>query len=99
MKMTNYIQTAKDNETIFRMILEQFGVDNKDLSIDEIYTKFSVGDRDGIWTILNFEEKEPNVFEFSSEEIAPLCGDGRTDLWTIVNDKLKHVQNISAWAS
>lgn len=97
--MKNHIQTAKDNETIFRMILDKFGVDNKDLSIDEIYTKYSVGDRYGIWTILNFEEKEPNVFEFSSEDIAFMSGNGRTDLWTIENDKLKHVKNISVWMS
>jgi hypothetical protein len=54
------------------MILDQFGVDNKDLSIDEIYTKFSVGDRDGIWTILNFEEKELNVLNFRVKKLL-LC--------------------------
>lgn len=97
--MKNYIQTAKDNETIFRMILDKFGVDNKDLSIDEIYTKFSVGDRYGIWTILNFEEKKSNIFEFSSEDIAVMSGNGSTDLWTIENEKLKHVENVSVWMS
>jgi hypothetical protein len=97
--MKNYIQAAKDNEIIFRMILDKFNVEHKDLSIDEIYTKYSEGRRYGIWTILKFEEKEPNVFEFSNENIAALSGIGRTDLWTIEDDKLKHVKNVNTWMS
>ena len=97
--MKNYIETAKKHETIFRMILDKFGVTHKDLSIEEIYKKFSDGDRLGVWTILEFEEVRPNVFQFSSEDIAFLSGSGRTDLWTIANDELKHLGNIDIWMS
>lgn len=97
--MKNYIETAKNNETIFRLILDEFGVEHKDLSIEEIYTKYSEGRRYGIWTILNFEEKETNIFEFSNQNIALLSGSGRTDLWTIEDNKLKHLKNIIMWMS
>jgi hypothetical protein len=97
--MKNYIEAAKNNEIIFRLILDKFGVNHKDLSINEIHTEYSEGNRYGIWTILNFEEKEPNIFEFSSQLIAALAGRGSTDLWTIENDKLKYVNQVVSWMS
>lgn len=97
--MKNYIETAKNNETIFRMILDKFEIEHEQLSIEEIYNKYSESDRYGLWTILNFEEKEPNVFEFSSQSMVVLSGRGRTDLWTIENNELKHVKTIMSWMS
>lgn len=95
MKIINYIQNAKNNEVIFRLILDEFGVKHTDLSVDEIYTKFSDGNRYGIWTILNFEEKEENLFEFSCESVATMSGYSRSDLWSVKNDKMTRVSNIS----
>jgi len=93
------METAKNNEALFRMILDEFAVEHKGLSLEQIHIKYSEGRRYGIWTILNFEEKEPNIFEFSSENIAALSGRGRSDLYTLENGKLKHLKNLNRWMS
>ena len=72
----NYIEEAKKNEKFFRLILDKFNIENKNLGIEEIYVKYSQGNRMGIWTILGFGERKPNVYEFVWEDIAPLSGAG-----------------------
>jgi hypothetical protein len=74
-------------------------VPHQGLSIEEIYKKYSEGDRYGVWTILNFHEKEEGVFVFSNEDIACMSGSGRTDLWKIEDGKAIHFKNESVWMS
>jgi len=97
--MKNYIKNAKTDEAAFRLILDKFKINDKDLSIEEIYSKYSEGDRYGIWTITNFEKKDVNIFEFSYEDIAALSGIGSTNLYTIEDNEIKSMKNISFWMS
>lgn len=92
-----YMEAAKRHETVFRMILDAYGKDHKDLSIEEVCRKYSSGDRYGIWTILDFKEVESGIYEFSEEDIALLSGYGATVLFKIENGEVKHLKNISVW--
>lgn len=94
----NYLSEALKNEKVFKMILNHWHKPT-DLSVEELYSKYSEGDRYGIWTILGFKEVSPNVFEFAQEDIACLSGSGSVDYWTIENDELKYVKNMSWWRS
>lgn len=95
----NYLEVAKKHELAFRAILDVYKITHQDLSIEEIYNKYSEGDRYGIWTILDFSETEDGCFIFSSEDIATLSGSGRTDLWKIWEDKATFIKNTSMWMS
>jgi hypothetical protein len=95
----SYLQEAKRNEKAFRSILDKYKVPHKELSVEEIYKKYSDGDRYGRWTITNFYEKEEGVFVFSNENIANLSGSGRTDFYKINNGKAIWLKNESLWMS
>lgn len=108
-KIENYINEAEKHELTFRLILNKFSgwgvsrndknISNEDLSIEEIYTKYSTGNRFGIWTILSFKEVGPNVFEFGWQDIAPLSGCGSVDLYSFENGEVKLTKNIERWRS
>ena len=95
----DYLITAQKNEIAFRLILDKCKVPHKDLSVEEIYKKYSTGDRYGIWTILSFVEINENLFEFSSEDVATMSGGGRTDRFKLEGDKIIHAGNMSVWMS
>ena len=95
----NYIDCAKKNENIFRSILDIYKKPHQELSIEQIYEKYSEGNRYGIWTILDFIETEPNIFHFSSENIAILSGGGSIEKYTIEDGKLKHIGFKMRWRS
>jgi len=99
MKGNNYIECANKNESIFRLILDELNVPHQGMTIEEIYKQYSEGRRNGIWTILGFKEVEPNIFEFSSEDVAVMSGGGSSDKYTVENGKLKRVGNIMSWMS
>jgi hypothetical protein len=95
----NYIECAKKNENIFRLILDEHKKEHQGLTIEQIYEKYSDGRRYGIWTILDFKELEPNKFEFSSEDIAMLSGRGSSRKYTIEDGKLKYIGSGMVWMS
>ena len=95
----NYIECAKKNENIFRLILDKYKKEQEGLTIEQIYEKYSEGRRYGIWTILDFKELEPNIFEFSSEDIAMLSGRGSSERFTMEDGMLKHVGSGMRWMS
>jgi hypothetical protein len=95
----NYLVEAKKHETAFRAILDKYKIPHQDLTIEEIYNKYSEGNRYGIWTILDFYEKEEGVFLFSNEDIEWMSGSGRIDLWKLEDGKAVHFKNESFWMS
>jgi hypothetical protein len=96
--LENYLEVAKRKEPIFRLILNSLGVENHDMSIEQLYTKYSTGNRRGIWTILSFREVGENLYEFSWEDIAPLSGRGSTDEYSLEPyGKLKRIRNVAWW--
>lgn len=94
----NYTEQAKKHESAFRLILDKFQVPHKDLTVEQIYQKYSEGQRSGIWTILDFYEKEGN-FVFASEDIAFMSGRGSEEVWKIEDGKAIHVKNEMVWMS
>jgi hypothetical protein len=95
----NYFDCAKKHEAIFRLILEQYGKQHEGLTIEQLYEKYSEGERYGIRTILNFTELKPNVFEFSSEDISFLSGRGSTEKVVVQGGKLKSIKTQISWMS
>ena len=95
----DYIECAKKNENIFRLILDKYKKEHNGLTMEQIHEKYSEGRRYGIWTILDFKEKEPNIFEFSSEDRATLSGRGSTEKFTTENGILKHIGSGMRWMS
>lgn len=105
----DYLKNAKENEIIFRNILDEFGIKNKENSLDEIYKKYSLGDRNGIFTILNFktgpqeetlEKISAGEAIFSSQNISFLSGFGATRKYKINKDSsVEYIENTNVWMS
>lgn len=98
-KLNNYIQIAKDHEMEFRAILNYLKISNENMTIEEIYNKYSTGNRYGIWTILDFKKVKTNVYEFTSEDVVTLSGQGESTQFTIIKGQIKNSKNISFWMS
>ena len=95
----NYLVEAKKHKTEYKAILYKYKIPHQYLTIEEIYNKYSEGNRYGIWTILDFYEKEEGVFLFSNEDIEWMSGSGRIDLWKLEDGKAVHFKNESFWMS
>ena len=98
-EIQNYIEEAKKNEVVFRILLDRFQIEHENLSIEEIFNKYSTGRRPFKWTILNFRELQPNLFEFGWEDIGVLSGGGSVDHYSMEDTQLLHVKNIYCWMS
>lgn len=94
MKLQNYIDSAKEHEFAFRLLLDYFNKEHINLSVEEIYKKYSDGNRYGKWSIMNFIEIQPNIFEFTHKDMAALSGYETTDLWKVERGQLKYLKNI-----
>jgi hypothetical protein len=97
--MSNYLNTAKEHELVFRQILKNLDIGHEDMSIENIYEKYSTGNETGVLTILDFVKKETGDFEFTWENTAPLSGIGRSELWEFEKEGLKFIETISYWMS
>jgi|SRR4051812_16374980 hypothetical protein len=97
--MTDYLNTVRENEFAFRAILERAGFENKGMSLEKIYAKYSTGDRSGKLTIRDFEKKGADHFEFAWENSAILGGHGRSELWSYANGELKFIEVVQVWMS
>ena len=101
MRQTNYYQTARDNETVFRNVLRDLknpsGKPNlvalcvpKELdaesSLDEIFKKYSEGRRSGIFTILDFQMPDKHTAIIGFEDVAFLSGGGGKLEYTVKAD-------------
>ena len=105
----NYLEEAKKHEEVFRGILRIIGKEEDGLTLEEIYSKYSEGNRYGIWTILNFRrgpsdtllaKLSENEALFASEDIAGLSGHGRLDKYRVKQDNsVEYDSNISVWMS
>jgi hypothetical protein len=96
--MNNYLETAKQHESAFRAILTYLKVNHQSLTLDEIYEKYSTGDRDGIWSILDFYIKDSEYY-LIQEDITFLSGYGRRDKYNFENGIVISRDNISYWRS
>jgi hypothetical protein len=97
----NYLEEAKEHEKVFRLFLDKFKVPHQDLTLEEIYKRYSEGNRNGVWTILNFKKVlgGANIFYFSHEDVAFMSGGGRADFWKVKDDTITFVNNESIWMS
>ena len=84
----DYFQTARENEGVFRNILRDLRNNRekrpagayvpKDLeteaALDIIFTKYSTGNRTGIFTITDFTRPDKNKATISFQDLAPFSG-------------------------
>ena len=105
----NYLNDARKYEEVFRNILRVIGREEEELTVDDIYEKYSTGDRYGIWTILDFRmgpsddlgaRLSENEAFFASQNIATLSGSGRVDKYKVKqNNSVEFDSNVSVWMS
>lgn len=93
----NYLANALMHPYEFSKILEKIGFDDQELTVEEIYKKYSTGDRHGKWTILNFEPMKANEFMFSCEDISILSGYGNTWKFTFEEGEIVKQETLSSW--
>ena len=96
----NYLRVAMENETVFRNILRDLKKNRKErpmgvyidveleteIGVEEIYTKYSAGNRMGVFTIDNFEV-DGNVTLFSFKNMATLSGGGAVLKYKVNEDQ------------
>jgi len=110
MKVRNYLEDAKQHEQVFRNILKIRKVEEEKLTLEEIYKRYSGGNRYGIWTILDFKmgpynhsletKFSENEALFASEDIAMMSGRGSIDKYRVNRDNsVEFDSNISFWMS
>ena len=116
MKTQNYFNYARKNEAVFISVLEDIKsrtpICPKDLdfnaSLDEIFKKYSQGDRYGKFTILDFKKGPSKELDnlakdeilISVEDIACLSGSGFTLKYKINTDNsVECLKCISSWMS
>ncbi|MBN2454513.1 hypothetical protein JXB11_03125 [Candidatus Woesearchaeota archaeon] len=95
----DYYETARENEEVFRNVLRDLR-DNRgkrpmgmyvpedletEASLDEIFQKYSEGQRMGRFTIDSFSRPEKTRATISFRDVAPLSGRG-AELEYLVND-------------
>ncbi len=105
----NYLEDARTHEQVFRNILRSVGKNNEKLTLDEIYETYSIGNRYGRWTILDFNmgpikdlliDISENEAIFVSENIATLSGSGRVAKYKIKQDNfVEFDSNVTVWMS
>lgn len=107
-KIPQYYECARENENIFRAVLrdlrgrkEPFVPGNLDTEsgLEDIFKKYSGGNRYGIFTILDFRvsEKEATI---SFEDVATLSGGGANIKYKIKEDSSVEYQGAtSRWMS
>jgi len=93
----NYYQTARENEEVFRNILRDLkenrerrpfipGDLDTESNLDEIFQKYSEGNRYGIFTITNFTRPKRRSATISFNDSAMLSGGGATLEYRVERD-------------
>lgn len=101
----DYLSVAKANETMFRNILRDLKANRRnrpggryvpqdletEAPLDEIFAKYSLGKRYGIFTICDFEvSDEIAVIHF--QDIAILSGGGASLVYSISGDEAQYLR-------
>lgn len=111
----NYLDHARMHEEIFRNVLKDInknfvkeGIDLK-APLEEIFQKYSAGDRYGKWTILDFKrgpynchilQINKNEAIISYQNIAILSGSGQIDKYLInPDDSVIYKSTVFSWIS
>ncbi len=97
-----WMETALENQEAFYLILTRYlpiekWKENVELSIWDLFEKYSAGDRYGIWTIIDFIKNPDGTFTFVEEDIATLSGSGSEKVWKVENGVCYFVKNLGVW--
>ncbi len=110
----DYYKTARENEDIFRNVLkdlkenrterpmgslvpEDLDVESK---LDDLFEKYSEGNRRGIFTILNFTKPDKQSATIMFEDVAVLSGGGAELEYKIKKDNsVEYRKRIASWVS
>jgi hypothetical protein len=107
----NYYQTARENEKIFRNILRDLKENREhrggwlfipcdidaESSLEELFHKYSKGNRYGIFTITDFTRPKKRSAKISFEDSACLSGGGATLEYKVNEDnsvKYKKAESV-----
>ncbi|MFA6227710.1 MAG: hypothetical protein WC668_00815 [Patescibacteria group bacterium] len=103
--VSNYLQTAKDNEAVFRSILRDLR-DNRtvrpmglfvpedldtEAELEKLFAKYSSGNRYGIFTITNFQVKE-GFATIAFQDIAFLSGGGASLKYSVDGNDVQYLE-------
>jgi len=95
----DYFETARANEAVFRNILRNLAKGNRayvprnletELPLEELFDKYSRGNRYGIFTITDFRISSTGVAVISYEDIATLSGGGATLSYKISGEQVTY---------
>lgn len=108
MNRRRYLEDAKKHEEVFRNILRSRKVKEEGLTLEEIYKRYSEGDRYGKWTILDFRrgpfghlgiKLSENEALFASQDMAALSGDGSVAKYIVKQgNSVEFDSNICFWS-
>lgn len=107
MNVIDYFETAKTNEAVFRNVLRDLKKNSRfapqnlqtELTLGEIFEKYSKGDRYGKFTILDFRTGK-GIARISVEDIAILSGSGAELEYRVNEDNsVLYQQIIYNWMS
>ncbi len=111
MSAQDYFKIARENEEVFRNVLRDLRDQREErpmgiyvpedleteASLDEIFQKYSEGDRTGIFTIASFSRPEETKATIRFQDIAQLSGGGAELAYLVNNDNsVKYEKAISA---
>ena len=102
MRVRNYLEDAKKHEEVFRNILRNLEIEERDLSLDEIYRRYSNGILDfrvGPYAdpIITLSHDEAL---FGSQNIGFLSGRGNIAKYKIgENNSVSFISNPLVWMS
>ena len=96
-----YLDEAKAHEEAFRLIITDVSkMSVEHLSVEEIYTKYTIEPPRPSWRILDFNELARDIYEYScGTDMMNLAGGGTKDIWAIIDEEPVHVKNIGRWRS
>lgn len=114
MMRENYYKTAIENEEVFRNILRDLKNHKKERpmgrfipedldtksKLDDIFLKYSEGQRIGKFTILNFLRHSKDIATISFQDVAVLSGDGAELEYIVSEDNsVRYKENKRVWLS
>lgn len=110
----DYYSAARENEPVFRNILRDLKANasnrpggcyiptdlETEAPLEQLFERYSQGQRIGQFTILNFSRPSNATARFSFQDVAPLSGGGAELEYKVAEDSsVKFEKSASAWMS
>jgi hypothetical protein len=90
---------VQEHSNVFMSIMSQLVPVNEGDTYIDIFDRYTLGDRYGIWTIISFKHVRANLYRFGCCDLAPLSGFSRSDLYLWDGTTANHINCISYFRS